>query len=58
LGYDTDETSPDDDLVDQFDYTILSRFNRRKLAKEAEENNAENDAAVANAVETITATSV
>jgi len=48
LGYETDETSPVDDMVEQFDYDILSRFNRRKLAREESDTNAENDATKAN----------
>jgi len=49
LGFAVDETSPEDDVYEQFDYQILSRFNRRKLAEE-EKKEDENNAAVANAV--------
>ncbi len=34
LGYETDETSPDDDVHQQFDYAIVSKFNKRKIAME------------------------
>lgn len=45
LKYEIDETCPLDDVYEQFDYQILSKFNRRKLAKEAAQ---ENDSQVAN----------
>jgi len=33
LRYETDETCPIDDVYEQFDYQILSKFNKRKLAR-------------------------
>lgn len=35
MKFELDETSPLDDLSEQFDYEILSKFNKRKLAREA-----------------------
>lgn len=37
LKYEIDETCPLDDVHEQFDYEILSKFNKRKLAREAQE---------------------
>ena len=37
LKFEIDETSPIDDMQEQHDYEILSKFNKRKLAKEAAE---------------------
>jgi len=37
LKYEIDETCPVDDVYEQYDYQIISKFNRRKLAKEAAE---------------------
>ena len=37
MKYEIDETSPVDDLAKQYDYEILSRFNKRKLEREARE---------------------
>ncbi len=42
LKFEVDETSPVDDVYEQFDYIIISKSNKRKLARE-------NDSAVANA---------
>ena len=47
MKFELDETNPVDDVYEQFDYQILSKFNKRKLAKEAQEE--ENSSAVANA---------
>lgn len=38
LKYEIDETCPVDDVYEQYDYQILSKFNRRKLAREEKEN--------------------
>jgi len=35
MKYEIDETCPIDDVVEQYDYEILSKFNKRKLALEA-----------------------
>ena len=35
MKYEIDETCPIDDVVEQYDYEILSKFNKRKLAREA-----------------------
>jgi len=40
LKYEIDETCPVDDVYEQYDYQILSKFNRRKLAREEKENGA------------------
>lgn len=37
LKYELDETCPTDDVYEQFDYDILSKMNKKKLAKEAKE---------------------
>lgn len=37
MKYEIDETCPIDDVVEQYDYEILSKFNKRKLAREAAE---------------------
>ena len=37
MKYEIDETSPVDDLAKQYDYEILSGFNKRKLECEASE---------------------
>lgn len=37
LKYEIDETCPTDDVYEQFDYEILSKFNKKKLAREAKE---------------------
>ncbi len=37
LKYEVDETCPLDDVYEQFDYAILSKFNKRKLAREEKE---------------------
>jgi len=37
LKYEIDETCPTDDVYEQYDYQILSKFNRRKLAREEKE---------------------
>ncbi|TRY79190.1 hypothetical protein TCAL_07370 [Tigriopus californicus] len=37
LKYEIDETCPLDDVHEQFDYEILSKFNKKKLAREAKE---------------------
>lgn len=42
----TDETCPIDDVYEQYDYEILSKFNKRKLAREAADS--ENNSSVAN----------
>ena len=39
MKYDLDETCPVDDVYEQYDYQILSKFNKRKLAREASEEN-------------------
>ena len=43
--FEIDETCPLDDVYEQFDYEILSKFNKRKLAREAQ---SENNSAAAN----------
>lgn len=49
LRYETDETCPIDDVYEQFDYQILSKFNKRKLAREETEKTlCENNAKMAN----------
>ena len=35
MKFEIDETCPIDDVYEQFDYEILSKFNKRKLALEA-----------------------
>ena len=47
LRFEIDETNPNDDVYEQFDYYIISKFNKKKLAAEAKE---ENSSSVANAV--------
>lgn len=47
MKFELDETNPEDDVYEQFDYQILSKFNKRKLAREAQE---ENSSAVANKI--------
>ncbi len=37
LRFEKDETSPVDDVYEQFDYSIISKFNKRKLAREEQE---------------------
>lgn len=37
LKYEIDETCPTDDVYEQFDYEIISKFNKRKIAKESAE---------------------
>jgi GNAT superfamily N-acetyltransferase len=37
MKFEIDETCPLDDVYEQFDYEILSKFNKRKLAREAVE---------------------
>jgi len=37
LKYEIDETCPEDDVYEQNDYEIISKFNKRKLAKEKTE---------------------
>ena len=52
MKYDRDETNYEDDVYEQADYEILSKFNKKKLAREeAEESKdkGENSSAVANA---------
>ena len=50
MKYERDETNLEDDIYEQADYEILSKFNKRKLAREqAEEAAAENSSSVANA---------
>lgn len=39
LKFEIDETCPIDDVYEQFDYQIISKFNKRKLAREAKEEN-------------------
>ena len=46
LKYERDETNLEDDVYEQADYEILSKFNKKKIAKEEAE---ENSSAVANA---------
>merc|ERR1712038_928509 len=49
LKYEIDETCPIDDVYEQFDYQILSKFNKRKLAREETEKTLiENNARMAN----------
>ena len=50
LKYEIDETCPVDDVYEQYDYQIISKFNKRKLAKEAAEGAAaaENNANAVN----------
>jgi len=45
LGFEIDETCPIDDVYEQFDYEILSKFNKKKLAREA---SLENESLAAN----------
>lgn len=45
MKFEIDETSLEDDIYEQFDYEIVSKFNKRKLANEAKQ---ENIAALAN----------
>ena len=47
LKYERDETNLEDDVYEQADYEILSKFNKKKIAKE--EAAEENSSAVANA---------
>jgi len=57
LKYEIDETCPVDDVYEQYDYQIVSKFNKRKLAREAAaEAAAENSAKPATAVKSFTAT--
>jgi len=43
LKFETDETSPTDDVYEQFEYEIISRFNlKKKKQMEEEESNSEN----------------
>ena len=35
--FEPDETNPSDDVYEQFDYTIASKFNKRKIEKEEKE---------------------
>ena len=37
MKFEIDETCPIDDVYEQFDYEILSKFNKRKIAREAAE---------------------
>ena len=37
MKFEIDETCPTDDVYEQFDYEILSKFNKRKLALEIAE---------------------
>jgi len=46
LKYERDETNLEDDVYEQADYEILSKFNKKKIAREEAE---ENSSAVANA---------
>ncbi len=40
LKFQIDETNPVDDVYEQYDYEILSKFNKRKLAREPATENA------------------
>ena len=46
MKYERDETNLEDDVYEQADYEILSKFNKKKIAREEAE---ENSSAVANA---------
>ena len=35
MKFEIDETNPNDDVYEQYDYQILSKFNKRKLVREA-----------------------
>ena len=50
MKYERDETNYEDDVYEQADYEILSKFNKKKLAREEAEGAAkgENSSAVAN----------
>ena len=54
MKYERDETNYEDDVYEQADYEILSKFNKKKLAREEAEEAAkgkisgENSSAVAN----------
>ena len=50
LKFELDETNPVDDVYEQFDYQIVSKFNKRKLAREAKAEG-ENSSGVANQVQ-------
>jgi hypothetical protein len=51
MKFENDETNFEDDIYEQADYEILSKFNKRKIAREEAAAGAtgENSSAVANA---------
>ena len=47
--FEPDETNPSDDVYEQFDYTIASKMNKRKIEREEKEEAArENSGCTAN----------